>query len=345
MWFESLTGFAEESAEVVRENLTIDGPLMTSAANGRQMRIGRFETPSLAQLRLRCQDHLTMCTDGLGGGLSGGLQLSEIVGDVQQLHCDPANAGALFQVASQFNVLEMVSPTVTPEHGVDIYEDDRTQGPACAIACGAGTIFRNYFVEVDGQVGQSRTRQINCLAELGQALGNVDNAMWQMQNGYIVASLAGLQDVGKRLAETDESQRDALRQLLCIGIHHDTAVTLGDASHTVAQAYCSAVPVAYSNHPPDLWQDFARLILEAAYEATMCTAVLNRKATGCNKVFLTLLGGGAFGNSEDWIFDSLSRALDCFQFEDFDVAIVSYEASNSRVRKLVEARASSNANG
>jgi hypothetical protein len=26
--------------------------------------------------------------------------------------------GALFQVASQFNLLEMVSPTVTPEHGV-----------------------------------------------------------------------------------------------------------------------------------------------------------------------------------------------------------------------------------
>ncbi|MCK5683507.1 hypothetical protein KAJ27_05280 [bacterium] len=51
----------------------------------------------------------------------------------------------MFQVASQFNLLEMVSPGVTPEEGVGRYEHDHTQGPACAIACGVGTIYRNYF--------------------------------------------------------------------------------------------------------------------------------------------------------------------------------------------------------
>ena len=49
----------------------------------------------------------------------------------------PENAGALFQVASQLNLLEMTGPEVTPEDGVTIYQDDRTQGPACAIAAGA----------------------------------------------------------------------------------------------------------------------------------------------------------------------------------------------------------------
>ncbi len=63
-------------------------------------------------------------------------QVRELIADVQQLHIKKTNAGSLFQVASQFNLLEMVSPNVTPEQGVGRYENDRTQGPACAIAAG-----------------------------------------------------------------------------------------------------------------------------------------------------------------------------------------------------------------
>lgn len=43
--------------------------------------------------------------------------LGTVVGDVRALHADPAYAGALFQVASQFNLLEMVFERVTPERG------------------------------------------------------------------------------------------------------------------------------------------------------------------------------------------------------------------------------------
>jgi hypothetical protein len=66
------------------------------------------------------------------------------------MHQLPKYAGALFQVASQFNLLEMVSPEITPEHGVTRYQHDRTQGPACAIAAGAATIYRNYFAPISG---------------------------------------------------------------------------------------------------------------------------------------------------------------------------------------------------
>ena len=48
----------------------------------------------------------------------------------------------MFQVASQFNVLEMVSPDVGPEAGVTGYQHDKTQGPACAMSCPAATVFR-----------------------------------------------------------------------------------------------------------------------------------------------------------------------------------------------------------
>ena len=41
------------------------------------------------------------------GGLPGRLKVSVVTGDVRQMHQSPENAGALFQVASQFNLLEM----------------------------------------------------------------------------------------------------------------------------------------------------------------------------------------------------------------------------------------------
>jgi hypothetical protein len=61
-------------------------------------------------------------------------------------------------------------------------------------------------------------------------------------------------------------------------------------------AYCSALPVAYCRHPSHMWAAFARLVLEASYEATICAAILNASSTGNNRSFLTLVGGGAFGN-------------------------------------------------
>ncbi|MEP1519048.1 hypothetical protein [Ascidiaceihabitans sp.] len=81
---------------------------------------------------------------------TGPLKVRDVVADVQALHKVPAHAGAVFQVASQFNMLEMMSPRGSPEQGVGTYEHDQTQGPACAIACGAGTVFRNYFVDTSG---------------------------------------------------------------------------------------------------------------------------------------------------------------------------------------------------
>jgi hypothetical protein len=156
-----------------------------------------------------------------------------------------------------------------------------------------------------------------------------------MRNGYPLASRAGLVEISERLKSADEDQRDALRRLLRIGIQWRSQVTLKDCRHLVSQAYGSALPVAYSRHAPNLWAPFARLILEASYEATICTAILNSAQHGSNRVFLTLLGGGAFGNEADWILESLQRALNLYRYVDLDVAIVSYGASKSQVRSLV----------
>jgi hypothetical protein len=326
MWFEKLTGFPEKSRQQVHENIMIEGSTLKSRINGRVMICGQLETPSLAELRELVKTSKPQI---------GKISVREVIANVQHLHTDTSNANALFQVASQFNLLEMGSPKVTPDDGVGIYDFDPTQGPACAIAAGAGTIYRNYFAIVNGQTGQSANNQIDCLADLGAALGNTANRLWSMKNGYALASYSGLIEISHRLQTASETELDELRQLLRVGIQWNTQVTLNDCEQQVSQAYCSALPVAYSTQPSSLWAKFAQLVLEASYEATICTAILNSVKNDSNQLFLTLLGGGAFGNEIDWIIAAIRRALNRYQHIDLDVVIVSYGSSHPSVKQLI----------
>jgi hypothetical protein len=135
-WFERLTGFCEANYEDTRAKIKVDGSRLQSLINGKSYSIGELELVPLEALRDRVKSD---------GGLPGQLKVSVVTGDVRHMHLSPENAGALFQVASQFNLLEMTGPEVSPEDGVTRYQDDHTQGPACAIAAGAATIYRNYF--------------------------------------------------------------------------------------------------------------------------------------------------------------------------------------------------------
>jgi len=326
MWFSRLMGFKEESPQQVRNNIKLDANTIHSLVNGKTFTCGKLETPSLSELRQRMCD-LTI--------ESGKLSVREQIADAQALHADIDNTDALIQVASQFNLLEMISPSATPEQGVEVYENDYTQGPACAVAAGAGTIYRNYLVPVNSDIGQSATNQIDCLADIGTLLDNTDNTLWKMTNGYALASEQGLRQITAQLETASEKQIDKIRSALRIGLQWGTEVTLTETRHTLSQAYCSALPVAYSKHPPLLWEKFARLILEASYEACLAAAALNYHNTGNNKVYLTLIGGGAFGNDTNWIMQAIHRALILFKHINLDVVIVSHSRSNHEVQNLI----------
>jgi hypothetical protein len=296
-WFERLTGFRETDYDDTRAKLKVDGTRLQSLVNGESYGIGELELVPLQALRERVKSH---------GGLPGRLKVSVVTGDVRQMHQSPENAGALFQVASQFNLLEMVSPTVTPEHGVTRYQHDPTQGPACAIAAGAATIYRNYFAPVGGSDGQTTERQFDGLAvgeALGEALNQPVESLWSMRNGYALCTRAGLDAIAEHLGALQPQQVDILRGKLCIGVHRGVEVTDAAGEHrpVVSQVFCSALPVAYTGVPPSHWEAFASLVLQAAYEATMSTAVLNAQRGASNVVLLTRLGGGAFGNDDRWI--------------------------------------------
>jgi hypothetical protein len=320
--FTQLFGFPEESHSQVQSRLRVEGDMLVSPMNGASYTWGRLETPSLTELRQRVK------------ALDLPVRSStcrELVADAKSLHADPANTGAVFQVASQFNLLEMCGPSETPEMGVSKYAGDPTQGPACALACFAGTVYRNYFVPLEDQIGQTAHKQIECLADLGEALGNRNSRLWQMQNGYCLATAEGLREIRQILEAADETERDRLRGLLRVGVQWDTEVTLPGAGHLVSQVYASALPVGYSPHSASDWEPFARLVLKAAYEATLLAAALTPE----RRVFLTLLGGGVFGNQIEWIVDAIQSAMERAGDLGLDIQIVSYRYSNPAITPLL----------
>src|SRR4051794_17045318 len=113
-WFERLTGFRERSYEDTRARLSVEGGQLLSLKNGHRYAIGELELASLQSLRDRVLE---------SEGLPGRLTVRNVEGNVASMHSLPEYAGALFQVASQFNLLEMPSETVTPEQGVTRYQD------------------------------------------------------------------------------------------------------------------------------------------------------------------------------------------------------------------------------
>ena len=328
-WFENLVGFSESDGyAAVQSRLTVEGDELVSTVNGKRYGIGELTLPTLAELRARVNP------------VRGQRSSARIVaGDVKKLHSQPEFAGALFQVASQFNLLEMITQYRTPEHGVTGYVNDPTQGPACAMAAAAGTIYRNYFVPVGDRIGQTRDHQLDALAGVGAALSELIglpvSELWNMQNGYALCTAEGLSAISHLLETLSEDDRDMLGAKLAIGLHRNVEVTDGSGRH-VSQAYCSALPVAYSSHSKKNWESFARLVLQASYEAVMLAAVEQASAGGSNTVLLTRIGGGAFGNGEDWIDSAIERAMGIVNDAGLDIVFVAHGPVSPGLQAIVD---------
>lgn len=155
-----------------------------------------------------------------------------------------------------------------------------------------------------------------------------------MRNGYALPTARTLAHFNPRFAQLDQVGRDALRAALRIGIHRDVEVTRSPSRHLVSQAFCSALPLSYSSSSSPEWESFARLILEAAYEGTLLAAAENADRNPSAPVYLTKLGGGAFGNRTGWIIAAMERAFDLLTETGLDVRIVHYSRVHERFRDV-----------
>lgn len=157
-----------------------------------------------------------------------------------------------------------------------------------------------------------------------------------MKNGYTIASEEGLIEINEYLQTVEKNEYEILAESLNLGIQWQTQVTQKNKTHTITQVYCSALPIAYMDYDIHLWEAFAKLILNASYEATVCVGILNALKTGNNRIYFTLVGGGAFGNKIEWIVEAIKNTLNKYKDFDLDIVIVSYHSININVSNLIE---------
>lgn len=302
--------------------------------------------PSVEQLRSRVQKEVAQLQDGDGAkrqkqSICGTITVRNIVGEARSMHSEPFHTRLgenpssknfppenyyIFQAASQFNLLEFPSPSVTPEAGIEDYVYDRTQGPACAVACAAGTAYRNYLVPImkaessdnkknDNptiqQRGQTEDCQLNGLHLVEDYLNTsttLQQVPWIVCNGYIEGKKRDILQLNT-LLESDSLLEDALVRNLQIGVQEDTTVT--DCGGQVTQTYNSAISIGYSHLPDHLWEPMAKIVLQATYEGTLLVAIskameLQDKTV---TVLLTKVGGGVFRNDDSWICVAMAKAI------------------------------------
>jgi hypothetical protein len=320
---------------------------LTSKQNNRSFYVGPFEVLSVKEIQAKINGH----SNDLGH-----LIFSHIIGDVRALHRAPENNGSVFQVASQFNCLEMVGPGVHPRRGITIYANDPTQGPACALSCPAATVFRNYFVNGKGQ----NEEQIDMLKQFGSIVNNDANQYWEMKNGYCLPATNGSIGRLSELLANDAALYQQCYDSLAAGIQWSTEVLdiqllnevpkalqkrnnnndgkknsnshINDdsnATQLVCQVFTSALPVSYATAEATDWEVFAIMALKAAFDIVLSAAYLlaiqrNQRV----KVYLTAVGGGAFGNKTSWIVEALNITLAKHQNNPLDVYLVHYSGIN-----------------
>jgi hypothetical protein len=353
-WFEQLFGFKESLFPRGRllENfvLNIDPngqSTLFCKANAHTFNIGRFTTPSLMELRdefnrsIHMRARQASALDSSNYRDSGIVVRHEAIADIIELHAS-ATGPAVFQAASQFNCLEFPQPGCIPEDGITEYIYDDTQGPACAIAAAAGTLFRNYFLPMPWknsyeasvsdclQYGQSVGCQINNFDGTEKYLQELGYQPIHIRNGYSFASAEELLRLNSFLGQ-NEWCHDEIRQRIKVGIHESVEVLFssrdsilphdGSTHRIVTQVYCSAFSCGYSGISNDIWEPMAQLLLDAIYEATLLSAILRKPVPieGTPTAYLTFVGGGVFGNNMSWIASSIARAVKSLRSRNMEI--------------------------
>jgi len=132
-------------------------------------------------------------------------------------------------------------------------------------------------------------------------------------------------ELGERI-RSDDSFREELVAKIEVGVNWNVPIA-GDEDRNVCQIWASACPVQYCKHIRSSdWAPLGKVVLDGMYEATLGVAArLSRERGGGRvKVFLTLVGGGAFGNSMTWIHDAIERAVLKYRGENLEVYLVHY---------------------
>ncbi len=193
-----------------------------------------------------------------------------------QVRAQPAT---MFQVASNFNCLELPSGLVNPfsGHYLTHLMSDSTQGPSASAGAGLGAILR---------LIRHKNHPINLLEE----------TPLEAVNGKLVGQKLPIFDVNR----------------IKVGLHLDVRATFDRSEMNqcdwhpngplIDQVYVSTAILGSS---PSLYQiECAQTLLNMAYYGTYLCAVYRRSP----RLVLTLVGGGAFNNPKNVIAKAIALA-------------------------------------
>ena len=227
------------------------------------------------------------------------------------LQCAKENEHCMFQAASNFNGVECISDRSTPDEPcfATNYIYDHTQGPAASIGAGAAALARIHAAFYSARRaardwGQTIGHQVEMLANVREH--------FTVRNGYVCNSKSAPE------LPRDPAVLRALEDEVRVLVHLHVEAMFGCYSlhtleetrpRTISQTFCAAMNVAqgasgYQNAQQPDAREKARLLLRAAYRGTLLAAELDR----CPRVYLTLIGGGVFGNSFDDIVAAIRTA-------------------------------------
>ncbi|MEM7589603.1 MAG: hypothetical protein AAF320_05560 [Myxococcota bacterium] len=254
--------------------------------------------------------------------------------DVAALQAD--HPGAVFQVASNSNALETVSHTQNiSTQPLESYAFDKTQGPAASISAASGLLVRRYYpfynaaTPVDAwQQKPSGSQQVNFLQALTADRSMPSDTQLAMSPaGYVYLPIAGVYPSDEHIAR------------MGVGVHRDVQVTYGHSlpggSHEVLswdkdnrvivhQVFTAAADLGQGTNvgkeDSAIAQAWAKAILRANYEGTLRAAAV----LGAKRVFLTLVGGGVFGNEPAWIVDAIAAMQNFLVQANLDVTVIVY---------------------
>jgi len=347
-WFSEAFGIVEpKNFDQVRNLFKVEGSgddtTLTVKENGRKFKIGAFENPTVLELVKKAKSILST---GLIGKL-GVIKFEHIMGNSKDLHLDRKNEGSVFQVASQFNCLEMVSPGVRPRHGITRYAYDKTQGPVCAMACPAATLYRNYYAGAIPGKGQDKN-QLDNAAEIATLVNNRRHNYWTMQNGYLLpVQNNSLKALNKRFDEKvnvdgkNITLSEAISLKLRVGVQWNTETARQGLRHPhrVCQVFCSAVPLSYCSTTDKDFEKLGCAILNGTYEATLAVGtILAAQRRQRVSVYWTCVGGGVFGNPHSWIARAMQRSLDRWCDAPINVRLVHFRKFEDMIYKKIEPR-------
>ncbi|EAX96662.1 hypothetical protein TVAG_489440 [Trichomonas vaginalis G3] len=323
-YFGSVFGF-EESIQKVYSNIDISKDstgniLMHNKILNETYSAGKFEVVGINDIP-KHEDRNNGTLNIIVGGRTNPDELSPV--DSLASQSIPENDGATFLAASNFNCLEFTSEYQSARDGISSYEYDPTQGPYCAIACAPGALYRNYFVEINGKRGQFE-HVINLLHETPLRVQggypsidqkeerslNESGFDWNNLNHYKIGSHSNLTVTTSRL--NGRIMKTDMKQIA----HHVYAAAFNFNGNVVETPFTTEI---------------SEYLLEAEYKATILQAWDNsikyagRK--GSNKLYLTLLGGGVFGNPMDLICDSITNNIDLIKRSGLEVYVVCFSHS------------------